>query len=112
MEVELLVVPDCPHEALARDLVWAAAQRAGLTDVRLTVTVVDTDEQAQRRGFIGSPTFLIDGVDPFAVPDAPAGVTCRVYASSRGAAGVPEMAELGDALVRACASRSSATGDQ
>ncbi|MGI8870360.1 MAG: hypothetical protein ACR2F6_16310 [Mycobacteriales bacterium] len=67
----------------------------------MTVTVIDSVKEAQRRAFVGSPTFLIDGVDPFAVPGAPTGVTCRVYATARGMAGVPEVEHLRDALLRA-----------
>lgn len=112
VHVELLVVRDCPNEALARVALDEAMQLAGLSDLEITVTVVKTDRQAQRRGFIGSPTFLLNRVDPFAVPGAPAGVTCRVDASSTGPAGVPDVAALRDALLRACASRSSATDDR
>jgi hypothetical protein len=112
VRVELLVVPDCPNEAVAREVLGEAAQLAGIADLQTTVTVVDTDEQAQRRGFVGSPTFLMNGVDPFAVAGAPTGVTCRVYTTSHGPAGVPDVAALRDALVRACASRSSAAVDR
>jgi hypothetical protein len=65
------------------------------------VTVIDSAEEAHRRGFVGSPMFLIDGVDPFAVPAVPAGLMCRVYPTSVGWAGVPEVEGLRDALLRA-----------
>jgi hypothetical protein len=81
-----------------------------MAGLALKVTLVDTDREAQRRGFVGSPAFLLNGVDPFAVPGAQTGITCRVYPTTAGPSGVPDVAELRDALVRACASRSSATG--
>jgi len=112
MDVELLVVPDCPNEATARDLLRDAARQAGITDLRLTVTVIDTDEHARLRGFIGSPTFLVDGVDPFAVTGAAVGVSCRIYRSGDGASGVPDLTALRAALVRACVSRANAEGGQ
>ena len=110
MELELLVVPDCPNEAAAVAAVQAAARQAGLGEVGLRVTVIDTDEQARGHRFAGSPTLLIDGVDPFADPSAPIGLTCRIYSTTDGPAGVPELAQLRAALVRACASRSTAAG--
>ena len=40
---------------------------------------VDTDEDAQRLHFRGSPTVLIDGRDVFAAGDEPIGLSCRMY---------------------------------
>jgi hypothetical protein len=99
--IELLVVPECANEAAALEVVHAAAEAAGLEAAPVTITVIDSAAEAQRRGFIGSPTFLIDGVDPFAVPDAPTGVTCRLYATAGGPAGVPDVEALREALIRA-----------
>jgi len=111
VELELLVVPDCPNEAEAIAAVQAAARQVGLGEVVVRTTVIDSDEQARGHGFAGSPTFLIDGVDPFAEPGAPIGVACRMYLTKGGGpAGVPDLAQLRAALVRACASRSSAAG--
>jgi hypothetical protein len=101
MRVELMVVPDCPHEASARAVLNQAAQLAGVLDLELTITVIDSDEEAHRRGFIGSPTFLIEGVDPFPVPGAPPAVACRVYLTAAGHAGTPDVAALQKALTRA-----------
>lgn len=98
VQVELLVVPGCPHEVAALELVRAAIEAAG---VHATVTVIASAEAAQRRGFVGSPTFLIDGVDPFAVPGAPPGLTCRVYPTADGLTCVPAVEGLRDALLRA-----------
>lgn len=110
VEVELLVVADCPNGVTASRALLEAARLAGVEDdLRVNVTVVKTDDEAQRLGFGGSPTFLIGGVDPFAVPGAAFGVTCRVYRVRCGVSVVPDVEELREALVRACAFRSSAT---
>jgi hypothetical protein len=69
--------------------------------LRLIVTVIETDEEAQRRGFVGSPTFQIEGADPFGVAGASAGLTCRVYWTQAGLSGVPDVAALRHALVAA-----------
>lgn len=99
--IELLVVPECPNEGVALTVLQEAAESAGREPASVTVTVIDSSEEAQRRGFFGLPTFLIDGVDPFAVPGAPTGVTCRLYATADGPAGAPDVETLREALVRA-----------
>lgn len=99
--VELLVVPDCPNERPAREALRAAATLGGVDVPPVTVTVIESAEQARDRGFIGSPTFLIDGKDPFPVPDAPTGMTCRLYATAKGLMGVPDVDALRDALLNA-----------
>jgi hypothetical protein len=55
------------------------------------------------RGNRGSPTVLIDGEDPFADPDAPVGLACRVYPTADELAGAPSVAQLTAALrARSC----------
>ncbi len=68
MDVELLVVADCPHESQAAALLQTALRDVGLVGVDVTTSVIDTPQQAEQRGFTGSPTILIDGSDPFAEP--------------------------------------------
>jgi hypothetical protein len=97
MDVELLVVPDCPHETSAYDLTLAALTELNVT-ASVSVTVIDTDEQAQARGFTGSPTFLIEGRDPFAEPGARVGLACRMYPTPSGLSGVPGLDALREEL--------------
>ena len=106
------MVPNCPNENRARDVLAQACQQAGITAVDLTVTVIDSDEHAQRRQFIGSPTFLIEGADPFAAPGTPAAVACRMYPTPAGLSGTPDVAALQDALVKACADPATAADDR
>lgn len=112
MNVELLVVPDCPNEAFALDAVREAARQAEITDLQVTVTVIDTEQAAVVRQFIGSPSFLVNGLDPFIVAAGPAGVSCRIYATPHGLSGVPDSAALRDALLRADANPASEAGDR
>lgn len=97
MDVELLVVPECPNEAVADDLIRAALADLGVV-AAVSTTVIESDEQARARGFTGSPTFLIDGRDPFAEPGAAVAVACRVYRTPAGLAGVPAPEQLRTAL--------------
>ena len=86
MEVTLLYFDDCPNwqttHAILRDL----AEEFTFT---LTHRLVTTDDQARQLGFRGSPTVHIDGVDPFADPEATAGLSCRIYRTPEGRRGSP-----------------------
>jgi len=47
----------------------------------------------------GSPTLLVDGIDPFAGPGQHASVSCRLFRDSRGyAEGVPSVRQLREAI--------------
>ena len=56
------------------------------------------EREAAQAGMCGSPTLLIDGVDPFAAPGQAPGLACRLY---RDAAGRPAGAPTVEALRRA-----------
>jgi hypothetical protein len=91
IDLELLVVPDCPNALAAEKLLRAALDAAGLADPGIRVTVIKSQREAEERGFVGSPTVLINGVDPFAEPDRPPALACRIYP---GSAGLPSIDEL------------------
>ncbi len=59
---------------------------------------VETPQDAERLGFRGSPTILVDGRDPFADRDAPVGLSCRVYQTDAGLAGSPTAEQIVTAL--------------
>jgi hypothetical protein len=103
MDVELLVVADCPNERPAAVLLRTALDDVGLTAVDVRTTVIATIDDADQRSFVGSPTILINGRDPFPAPGAPAALACRVYPSLAGPVGVPTLRELRQALKRAAA---------
>ena len=47
----------------------------------------------------GSPTILVDGVDPFGAPGAAASLSCRLYRNSEGHAdGAPSVGQLRQAI--------------
>jgi hypothetical protein len=56
--------------------------------------LVDAVEEAVRVGFLGSPTILIDGADPFAAPGVTPSLSCRVYRTDTGLAGAPIVEQL------------------
>lgn len=102
MDIELLVVQDCPNEAAAADLITTAVAD---TRVQATVTrtIIASQDQAHQRGFVGSPTILLNGSDPFARPAAAVALSCRLYPTPDGPRGVPALRELRQALKRVVA---------
>jgi hypothetical protein len=101
MDVELLVVPDCPNESVALSVLRSAFDRLGLAGQSVRTTVIGSQEQAEERGFVGSPTFLIDGVDPFGAAGQSPAFACRVYATPAGLSGVPPLGDVVSALTAA-----------
>lgn len=65
MRLTILYVPDCPNVATLQDRL---AQVIPADGVELALRLVDSEELAAELGMTGSPTLLIDGVDPFAEP--------------------------------------------
>ncbi len=94
-ELRLLYFPECPHWRIADERLREVADRLGLT---IDYQLVTTSEDADRVSFRGSPTILIDGVDPFAVGDEPIGLSCRIYRTPDGYAGSPTTAQIAAAL--------------
>ncbi len=98
VQAELLVVADCPNAAPAAELFADVLAHEGLGHLDVRVEVVGDQERAEARGFLGSPSFLIDDVDLFAVPGAPAAVACRVYRTGARLSGLPDRAALAAAV--------------
>ena len=91
-------MPDCPHRDLAVARASQALRDAGFPS---TVDVVElaTPEEADRVGFHGSPTVLIDGADPFPTSES-ATWACRLYRTEEGLEGAPSLTQLRAALQR------------
>ena len=89
--------PECPHWSLAEERLSEVAARFGLPIEHQLVT---TEKDAERFSFRGSPTILIDGVDPFAEGDQAIGLSCRIYRTPDGYAGSPTSEQIAAALDR------------
>jgi hypothetical protein len=93
MHVTLLAVPGCPHLPVLEERLADALD--GLHGVTVSRQVIATEDDAVRCGMHGSPTILIDGLDPFAEPGQPASVSCRLYRDSDGRpGGAPSVSQL------------------
>lgn len=67
-------------------------------DATVELEQIDTYEAASERSFPGSPTVLIDGVDPFADGELPPALACRVYETPTGSDGTPTIDQLRRAI--------------
>ncbi|MDN5914840.1 MAG: hypothetical protein L0I76_06990 [Pseudonocardia sp.] len=101
MRVELLVVPNCPHENVASERLRQALDDAGHATTPVEVRNMTAETVTETPEFAGSPTILIDGADPFGEEATGSGAfSCRVYHSEAGLSGAPSVEHLRRALRR------------
>ncbi len=96
MIVTLLYFDDCPNWVVADQHLRTLATE--FPDLVIERRIVDTVEVAEAVGFLGSPSILVDGVDPFAEADSPVGLSCRMYQGPDGHAGSPTLDQLRSVL--------------
>jgi hypothetical protein len=79
MRVRFLFYEDCPSHEPALERLREVLAEEGI-DADVEVIKVESEEQAQKLRFSGSPTILLNGqdIDP-PPPDSPYALTCRVY---------------------------------
>ena len=94
MKVQLLYFDGCPNWHETDDRLREALQAVGSGGVAVEHILVSTQEQAVELSFHGSPSVLVDGVDPFAAPGAPVGLACRLYRTTSGSSGAPTVEQL------------------
>jgi hypothetical protein len=93
MELTVLAVPDCPNAAVLVERL--AAVLADCPDAVILRRRVGDEREAAETGMAGSPTLLINGTDPFAVPGQAPGLFCRLYRDAAGRlAGAPSAEDL------------------
>lgn len=99
IELIVLSVPGCPNVSLLEQRLAEAL--AGRAAVRVRRVIASADEAAWC-GMCGSPTLLVNGYDPFAVPGTVPALACRIYQGEGGRLeGVPAVEALRRALERA-----------
>ena len=80
MKVELLWWEGCPSTPEAMQELKRVLREEGLDPEAVELVEVESDEQAERERFPGSPTIRIDGEDAVPPGDGnPVGLSCRVY---------------------------------
>ena len=99
IELIVLSVPRCPNVPLLEQRLEQAL--AGRPTVTVRRVIADADEAA-RCGMCGSPTLLVNGHDPFAVPGRGPALACRMYEGEGGRLeGAPTVGALRRALEQA-----------
>jgi hypothetical protein len=90
MEIELLYIDGCPHYKRLLDQLPGLLKCAGVAALVVSVCV-ETDEDAQRERFLGSPTIRVNGcdVDSGAVHRSDYGLKCPIYHTPSGPSGLP-----------------------
>lgn len=96
MRITMLTVPDCPNVPVMRERIAEALDgRAAVIEL----VEVAAESDAARWGMTGSPTVLLDGIDPFPIPGAPLSVSCRLYRDAEGRTdGAPSVQALREAF--------------
>ena len=100
--VELLWWDGCPSYPEALEELRTILREEGHDPDGIESVEIESDEQAERERFAGSPTIRLDGEDVVPPGDGePAGLTCRVYRRRDGrASAVPDPEDLRDAIRR------------
>ena len=100
MNVEVLYFDGCPAYAAATGTLRGALAELG-AEADVELVAVESDEEAQRLRFPGSPTIRVDGRDLFPVPQRSVwALGCRTYATPEGLQGYPTREMIRDALAR------------
>ncbi|MDG6996580.1 MAG: DUF2703 domain-containing protein [Nitrososphaerota archaeon] len=99
MKIELLYFDGCPTYGKAlKDLEEVVAELG--VDTRPTLIKVESDEDAVRLQFLGSPTIRINGVDieqPLSLATQ-FGLSCRIYKQNGKMLGSPSKEMLREAI--------------
>jgi hypothetical protein len=96
--IQLLYFEGCPHWPTMHDHIREALRAEGMQGVEPILVRVETQEDAERLRFTGSPTILVDGRDPFGVAEDFYGLTCRLYDTPYGRAGTPTVEQIRSAF--------------
>ena len=100
MKVEILYFEGCPSYTVAEQLLREIMAEKGIPG-EIELVAVNTNEEAQRLRFPGSPTIRLDGRDLFpATEHEDYGLGCRVYATPEGFKGYPTTEMFWEALLK------------
>jgi hypothetical protein len=78
VRVSFLYYEDCPSYDLALERLREVMDEEGIPGV-VEVVKVETEEQARKLRFVGSPTIRVDGQDIDPPDDSRYALTCRAY---------------------------------
>ena len=100
--VELLLWRECPSWERAIEIVREEMQSSGLDPQDLEVREIDTESEADREAFPGSPTIRVNERDVQPSDSEATGLICRVYRLRDGRVSpLPDRADVRAALAAA-----------
>ena len=94
MEIELLYFEGGPDWQPADTRMRQALHAVGAAAAQVTCRIAGNPDEAERPGFRGSPTILVNGRDRFARPGHPAGLACRLYPGAGGGDHSPAVKQI------------------
>jgi hypothetical protein len=98
MQMEILYFDRCPTYRTAEETLRGVLAREEV-EADVSLVSVNTDEEARRLRYPGSPTIRVDGEDLFPVTDRTEyALGCRMYATAEGLKGSPTAMMLRAAL--------------
>jgi hypothetical protein len=97
MDITVQHFNHCPNWLTTIERLALVVEDTGV-EATVHLQLVNTPEAAEAHSFRGSPTILINGVDPFTNNDAPVGLSCRVYQTPGGLAGSPTVEQITQAI--------------
>jgi hypothetical protein len=100
MKIEILHFDGCPTYRVTENTLRQVLAEEGL-EANIELVAVNSDEEARRLRFPGSPTIRVDGRDLFPTPEREDWrLVCRVYATPEGVMGSPTAQMLKAALLK------------
>jgi hypothetical protein len=108
MKVELLWWEGCPSHPKALEQLREVLREEGVDPQVVELREVESDEQAERERFFGSPTIRIEGEDVQPPQNgSPVSLTCRVYRLRDGRPSpTPDPADVRELVAKAKGERS------
>jgi hypothetical protein len=97
--VELLWWEGCPSIEAATRLLREELEANGLDPDGFESIEIESDEQARKRSFVGSPTIRVDRHDVVDPGEQPPALNCRIYRHRNGRISpLPDRADVRGAL--------------
>lgn len=93
-QITIQHTPGCPNAAIARARVDTAVGQLDGPVPAVSLEEIADPGEATRRGFVGSPALLFDGVDVFATAGTAPAFACRTYDTDSGADGAPSVGQI------------------
>jgi hypothetical protein len=97
MRVQVHYVEGCPNWTVAEGRLRQALDQVG-ESAAVEHCLVETQEEAERLGFGGSPSILLNGRDAFDALPGAVGLACRIYSTPDGPRGSPTLDQIVSAI--------------